>query len=112
MRNEMTRYSKNPDRCNRTNTLVTIKEGDLIFFGISRCNKTAGDTFLKSKGSMVAKARAIRAKIEGREATGEFTLYANGLRGSCSQANIRSLLEYFDNVDTIMYNDAISSDTD
>jgi hypothetical protein len=109
MRTEMTRYSKSPDKSNRKNTLVTIQDGDVIYFGISRCNTKAGDKFLKSKGQMVAKARAIKASIEARYSPltaasqdNGLTTHFGGLRGFVAVAHIHDLLQYFRDIDNVM----------
>ena len=113
MKTEMTRYSKNPDKSNRKNTLFTIRDGDNVFFGIARCNRFVGDTFRKSQGQMIAKARAIRAKIDFDTMPAElgmppFLTHANGLRGFCDKANIVELLQYFESIDDIMREEAKS----
>lgn len=102
MRTEMTRY--NADKCNRKNTLVTLREGDVIYFGIARCNATVGDVFKKSHGRMIAKARAIRAKLEFAVTNEEntFSLHESNLRGFVLKEKIADLLKYFDNIDSIM----------
>lgn len=114
MSNVKTRYSKNPDKLNRKNTLVTISEGNTIFFGISRCNVTAGDKFLKAKGQMVAEARAEKAITDfanlvtlDTQADGyvdDLTLHFSGLRGFISKEKVPALLEYFRNIDKLAHN--------
>ena len=112
MRQEMTRYSKNPDKQNRKNTLVTITDGETIFFGISRCNVTAGDKFLKAKGRGVARGRALKAQEEfpnssqadGTIADLNFVTHSSGLRGFVQQDRVPELLEYFRNIDENLRN--------
>ena len=106
MRNEMTRYSSNPDKQNRKNTLVTIRDGDTIFFGIARCNKKAGDSFTKKQGQVIAKARALRAQIEFNPSLGfEFevgsAIHDSMLRGWIAKDDVHKLLHYFRNVDAM-----------
>lgn len=103
----MTRYSKHPNAANRKNTLVTIMEGDTIFFGISRCNMHAGDKFLKAKGKLVAKARAEKAfkefaplaSVMAKQGEFELNAFSNGLRGFVHHTHVPELLEYFRNID-------------
>lgn len=113
MFNEKTRYSKNPDNANRKNTLVTLQDGETIFFGISRCNRDAGDRFLKARGRTAAKARAIRASIEFKSVPNDlknkFVANANGLRGHCAVADVKEVLKYFQNIDQIMFEEARAS---
>lgn len=118
-----TRHSKNPDKLNRKNTLVTIRDGDTIFFGISRCNVTAGDKFSKAKGQMVAKARAEKAMQEfgaigaavnsvrtEQQADGfvtgdgQLSTHFSGLRGFISANAVVELLQYFREIDKIAHN--------
>lgn len=104
MTKEMTRYSKTPDKLNRKNTLVTIREDDVVYFGIARCNKKAGDKFTKRQGQVIAKARAIRAKIEkvgGAPLTG-LVLHESNLRGSVPADGIPGLLKYFNTIDEVL----------
>lgn len=105
MREEMVRYSKSPDKQHRKNTLVTLQDGDVIYFGIARCNYKAGDMFYKVRGKVIAKARAIRAKLDFNPAilaNADIVLHENNLRGCCPKSKIRDLLKYFDDIDTIM----------
>lgn len=118
-----TRHSKNPDKLNRKNTLVTIRDGDTIFFGISRCNVSAGDKFSKAKGQMVAKARAEKARQEfgaigavvnaaraSQQAdgfvagSGHLSTHFSGLRGFIRADSVPELLQYFRNIDKIAQN--------
>ena len=103
MLNERVRYSRFDD--GRKNTLVTVRNGDQIFFGVARCNLTAGDTMRKSQGRMIASARALKAKTES-DLSGFFQdgmfVHSSGLRGFCRVDEIKTLLQYFDNVDAEM----------
>ena len=105
MRTEMTRYSKNPDKQHRKNTLVTMQQDDVIYFGIARCNHHACDEFRKDRGKVIAKARAIRATLEQQLDNNDdksIMLHETGLRGHTDKKNVRNLLDYFDNIDTFM----------
>lgn len=83
------RYSKVEESGNRKNTLVTIREGDTIYFGIAMCNLKK-DVFTKDMGIKIATGRAEAAK--GESANSE-------LRGAVNFNNIKDLLEYFDSID-------------
>jgi hypothetical protein len=107
MNTERVRYFPGPDS-NRKNTLVTIRDGERIYFGIARCNLDAGDNMKKSHGRMIAKARALRAKVEcGSSSTEDFSLHESGLRGVCAMESVKQLLQYFENIDLIMYNESV-----
>ena len=104
MLTERTRYSKHPNKSNRKNTLFTFREGDFIYFGISRCNLNAGDKFTKKQGYAVAKARAYKASEEFLPPNMAYTLttHENGLRGVCQVKDVHKLLQYFENIDEFM----------
>lgn len=81
------------------NTLLTIREGDLVHFGIARCNKVANDRFNKSTGKMIARNRAILAFDEHKDNNDDIKVHSNGLRGTVAVEKITWLLEYFRNID-------------
>ena len=94
------------------NTLLTIRDGDLVHFGISRCN-TKFDRFNKNIGKLIAKNRARVAASEagvggipGRQLKAsdveDFILHYSGLRGTVKIDSIKALLEYFKNIDKSM----------
>jgi hypothetical protein len=64
MLQEQIRYSRNKQNNQINRVLFTIREGEHIFFGIARCNVSAGDNFDKKLGVKIAKARAEKAKKE------------------------------------------------
>lgn len=87
------------------NTLVTMRNGDTIYFGVSRCNNNAGDSFDKSLGTTIAANRATLAAYEEDNQDlvlngGTISIHRSGLRGSVALSNITTLLNYFDNIDT------------
>jgi len=89
------------------NTLLTIRDGELVHFGIARCNIDL-DRFSKNTGKLIA---TNRANLAARE---EYTLnsvglkiHHSGLRGTVELANIVALLQYFQNVDLELKNRAI-----
>jgi hypothetical protein len=100
MKNEMTRYSNLGN--GRKDTLFTFREGDTVFFGISRCNVKAGDVFDKTKGRLIAQGRAFKAKelvdsgqVQKREVGNieqekQFVSY-----GSIPVVDVKNLLGYF-----------------
>lgn len=82
------------------NTLSTVRRGDIIYFGIARCNSLL-DRFNRDTGKLIASNRAVLAASEGGLTDG-FELHNSGLRGSVGVQNIKLLLQYFDNVDDVM----------
>lgn len=93
------------------NTLVTIREGDLVYFGIARCNVNL-DIFRKTLGTEIAARRCNLAKDEFNDVTGEaFTLHRSGLRGVAKVDGIKSLLQYFDNIDKYSLDNAAALKT-
>lgn len=89
------------------NTLLTISNGDLIHFGIARCNSKL-DHFRKDTGKLIARNRAELAAEETIELakTGKILeqYHPSGLRGSVSVDRVKRLLKYFENIDTSMLN--------
>ncbi len=55
---EMVRYSRNKKN-NRNGVLFTFREGNLVFFGISRCCEK--DSFNRERGIEIAQGRAAKA---------------------------------------------------
>jgi len=100
------RLSKN----NRTpkNTLVTIREGDTVYFGISRCNRKM-DIFHKNIGTYIAKQRAdlVREEVDSSSDYStyvptndiDFVLHKSGLRGKVALSNIKEVVKFFRCVD-------------
>jgi hypothetical protein len=87
------------------NTLVTIRDGEYIYFGIARCNKNAGDIFSKAKGRMIATNRANTAQevfSQLCEFQDTIVLSQSGLYGRCPLDSIKNLLGYFDDIDENM----------
>lgn len=97
------RYSRLSET-NRTpkNTLVTVKDGDTVYFGIARCNRDK-DTFNKKVGGYIAAQRAELVK-EDTVANydllgGNVKLHKSGLRGCVDYKNIKAVINYFKMVD-------------
>lgn len=85
------------------NTLVTIREGDTVFFGIARCNMGC-DNPVKEIGKILATERALLAQsgvAKAFEENGEFLIHKSRQFGKVSMEELPKLLEYFDNVDQI-----------
>lgn len=84
------------------NTLATIRDGNVIYFGIARCSR--GDTFKRSTGMQIALGRAQKAEQKGAPILPDdsivFTDGLKSLRGYCSVGNIVSLLVYFQGLDS------------
>jgi len=86
-------YSKEPK-----NTLVTTRDGDTVFFGIARCNRKL-DCFHKSIGKYIARQRLFCIDEDELSPNGDLNLHHSGLRGTVGIENVKSLLEYFNNID-------------
>jgi hypothetical protein len=95
----MIRYSRHEGKYNRKNTLFTVRVGEKVFFGISRCNLRAGDRFNKKQGTLVAQGRAALARAEEAPAQMSVNLHDSGLRGWCYMHDLPVLFDFFNNVD-------------
>ena len=73
------------------NTMVTVRDGERIFFGIARCNKK--DTFSKERGKEIARFR-LQAALKELD-TEENCDGQSGLYGVTT--NVEGLLDYFHN---------------
>ena len=94
------RYNK------RKNTLATIREGDVVFFGISKCHVKMGDVFDKNRGRTIALGRADleHATVEiDNDPNISLRLHDSQLRGHCGVNNVKELVRYFDDVDRNFY---------
>jgi len=83
--------------------MVTIREGDTIYFGIARCRLNY-DRFDKGKGLDRARVRANVAKSNPAgewKVDGGFYLHRSGLFGNVKIGEVPKLLEYFRNVDEL-----------
>lgn len=95
------------------NTLSTIRDDDLIHFGIARCNIEL-DHFDKKTGKLIAKNRAELAasftdvegipgrKLKSSEMEENLIIHQSGLRGTVKVNNIVELLQYFETIDAKM----------
>jgi hypothetical protein len=91
-------------------TLVTIREGAHVCFGIARCNSAKGDRFDRATGRFIAQARAEKEldalkEWEALRSVGTIvslipglTIHTSGLRGRCTLESIHQLLDYFRNI--------------
>ena len=97
------RYNKGE----RKNTLVTIREGNVLYWGIARCNSHVGDRFNKAKGRFIALGRAKTEQSRYRQEFGnlylEFSTHSSSLRGHCDMEDVHCLLKYFDNIDAFIF---------
>lgn len=96
------RYSRLEKRVPK-NTLVTVKDGDTLYFGIARCNRKL-DVFHRKVGSYIAEQRALLARDDTQEYRYDrldngLELHESGLRGSVSLSNVRQLINHFEGVD-------------
>lgn len=86
------------------NCLYTIRKGDIIYFGIARCNNKH-DCFRKDNGKLIASERAVLAVEElGNSLVSDFAPHRLGLRGACPKSAVIKMLQYFDNIDEIFAN--------
>jgi hypothetical protein len=85
------------------NTMVTIRKDDTIYFGIARCRLNA-DVAVKEEGKRLA---AFRANIAASGVAGAWTIdnslfvHKTGVFGQVNIAEVKKLLEYFDNIDKV-----------
>jgi hypothetical protein len=97
------------------NTLVTLRQGDTVYFGVARCNTKAGDAFKRTLGTTIAANRA-RAALDGAVVSqytcpeGTVSLHTSGMRGAVPVAEVRALLTYFRQVDTLRRAGTVLSD--
>lgn len=85
------------------NTLFTIRNGNVIYFGISRCCMQH-DHPNKEIGKFIASERASLAKKEMSDVTvDDLTIHRGGFRGAVNTNKIIDLLRYFDDIDKVMY---------
>ena len=115
MNREMVRYGRVTGTRSPKNTLVTIRQDDLVYFGIARCNRN--DCFTKYLGREIATSRMDLAVTEAPTRLyvsefGEIELHESGLRGLVSTDNIPALLDYFYNIDDLALADLDHSVTD
>ena len=90
------------------NTLVTVRSNDTIYFGIARCHIPL-DSMSKEKGKALAVCR-LNSAIETRDLSrpkawvidGSLKIHRSGMFGQIDVAEIKKLLQYFDNLDEIM----------
>lgn len=109
---EMIRYGRVSGRKPK-NTLYTFRENGLIYFGISRCDLST-DHFERSKGLVIAKSRALKAKEEMSIDPPSISEYNNenkvvirdavGLRGVVKVENVKVLLDHFNSIDNFTFN--------
>jgi hypothetical protein len=99
-------YSGSNENSVRKNTLVTIRDGDILFFGISRCNLNT-DCPNKNDGRFLATVRAQVAlddQWNAHEIDGTFEVHKSGLLGCVDIDDRDKLIRYFNNIDAIQIN--------
>ena len=89
------RYSRNDKGLK--NTLVTIRDGNKVYFGIAMCN-TKKDHFSKKLGVQIAAGRAELARELG--IVNEFDFLRG--RGIINIEDIQQLLMHFDDADKLI----------
>lgn len=94
MRTEMYRHNRDENGIPHA-TIATIREGEVVYFGIARC--CPRDTFTKAKGRMIAMNRALKEKAEfpADDYAAMIGYSDNGLRGMCHVSCIKNVLDYF-----------------
>lgn len=107
--NKRVRYSRLENRRPK-NTLVTIRDGNNVYFGIARCNVKL-DTFHKNIGTYIAEQRAKRAldtterdSEEHYSSHNNLRLHESGLRGYTTLEKVKEVVNYFRNVDEYCLN--------
>lgn len=112
--NTRIRYGRVNDHSPK-NTLVTVRDGDTVYFGISRCNMDAGDRFNKDTGKMIASRRAALAASESDRynylSGTNVQVHDSGLRGRVPRESIVDLLRTFGSIDRVLYDRAVASRT-
>lgn len=88
------------------NTLVTIRDGNRIFFGVARYNARYGYPFTKKMGRKIAQGRAesMRKLMGGNPLpdTAAGIIYAeSGLAGCCNVDSILLVLNYFNAIEEL-----------
>lgn len=103
------RYSR-LSKENRTpkNTLVTVQDGDTVYFGISRCNRKL-DTFHKNIGTYIATKRMKLVNNDDENDidmwkydqidNSELFVHSSNLRGWVPVEDVKLLIRYFRVVD-------------
>ncbi len=86
----MIRYGRNKNN-NRNSVLFTFREGDFVFFGVSRCGH--GDTFDKERGLTIAQGRA--EKFAGKQILVPTLLDRETLSGFVTVSEVPVLLNWF-----------------
>lgn len=95
------RYGRVPETRVPKNTLATVRDKNLIYFGIARCNNKL-DTFNKNIGKRIALNRLNLAINEFNISTESFVIHHSGLRGVIDVKSIKALIKYFNDIDTSM----------
>jgi hypothetical protein len=104
----MVRYGRQDGK--PKNTLYTIRRGDVIYFGIARCDPRH-DQFRKDAGKHIACERALLAVDEvGESEVSDFDPHRSGLRGACTREAVVKMLRYFDHIDEILIEHGANSD--
>ena len=88
------------------NTRVTTRKDGIIYFGIARCN-VPSDTMSKADGKEIALTRldwALNATIdELTDVESTLRVHRSGLFGVVDISEVCKLLDYFDDIDDIMF---------
>ena len=107
MSNVRVRYSRLDKRVPK-NTLVTIRDGETVYFGIARCNRKL-DTFRRDVGTHIATKRAELAR-EGSNGNVHTTdgddlrVHTSRMRGQTTVDNVKELVKFFNDIDNICLN--------
>lgn len=92
MRQEMFRHARDEQGMPQA-TLATIREGNVIYFGIALCSKK--DVFSKKLGRMISMNRARKVQQTSLEVFNGISFSDNGLRGICDTEHVQDLLDQF-----------------
>ena len=89
------------------NTLATVTDSDVVYFGIARCNTMIGDTFHKTLGTKIAKNRCLAATDDEEQyqqlENSHVYMHHSGLRGSVRKAHVAELINTFGQIDDLLY---------
>lgn len=103
------RFAKGRRRGVKNSVLVTLKSGDEIYFGISKCHKKL-DTWDREEGlryarqrlnaalSMTAAERANTLKPDWKTPVDSLVIHKDGTLGRCHVKDVKKLLAYFNEV--------------
>ncbi len=97
--NERVRFAK--DLKGRKASLFTRLVDGVVYFGIARCNRAAGDEFDSELGVNLARSRAIQVEkkispvVNGMDGLDTLFVTGDGVAGKCDVEDVVDMLDYF-----------------